>query len=133
MIVKILRWIFYLPISLICGIVVGAICQLIIPFMTMGLTHQNLISQYIVSAGTIIIPFIISGVASGGIAGRICPAKSPYVGAITIALLQFIYSCISVNHNWDSDKLFISITSIIGYVLALVFSYAMAFNIKKDL
>ena len=132
MAVKILRWIFYLPISLVCGIIVGAICQWIMPFITIGLTHQNLISQYIVSAGTIIIPFAISGILAGGIAGRMCPAKSPLVGAITISFLLFICCCISVNHTWDSDRKFYCIIDIIGWITALVLSYAMAFIIKKD-
>ena len=153
--IRIIKWIFYLPISLVGGIVTGVICQWIMPYVALivlwlhGVDYYQgpvlfnfertiydvkmTSAQYIVIAATIIVSFVVLGVVAGGIAGKMCPARNPHIGAITITFLLFIGGCFSIIRIWDSDRLFICITSIIGYVVALISSYIMAYSIKKEL
>lgn len=151
---KIIRWIFYLPLSLIGGTIAGVICQWIMPYMAIGVLwfcgvdyHRGpvlfdfentiydvkiSIVQYIVLATSIIISIVVFGIVAGWIAGKVCPAKNPHIGATTITVLLFICCAFSTFRIWDTDRLFVCITSIIGYVIALILSYTTAFNIKNE-
>jgi len=123
---------FFLPISLLYGIVAGSICQCIIPILTLSLTHGKPISQFLVYVATIIIPFIFLGAVSGAITGRTCPAKNPHVGSISLIVFLLICFCFYIFRSWNSYSLSDCIISIIGCILALISSYFMAYSIKKE-
>ena len=151
--IKTIRWIFYLPLSLIGGTIVGVICKWLMPYIAFvilwfcGVDYQRgpvlfdfentiydikiSIVQYIVAAATIIISIMAMGVVAGWIARKICPAKNAHVAAITITVLLFICCIFATCHIWDPDRLFVSITSVIGYVIALFLSYSTAFCTKE--
>lgn len=152
--IKILRWVFYLPLSLIGGTIAGVICKLVMPYIALiilwccGVDYNRgpvlfdfentiydvkiSIVQYIVAATTIIVSIIVFGIVAGWIAGKMCPAKNPHVVATTIAVLLLICCAFSAFRMWNPDRLFVCVTSIIGYVLAIFLSYTTTFSVKDE-
>lgn len=153
--IKILRWVFYLPLSILGGIIAGVICKWVMPYIALivlwfcGIDYERgpvlfdfentiydvkiSIVQYIVIIATIFVSIITLGIVAGCIAGKVCPSRNPHVSASTITILLLVCFVFSTLKMWDPDKLFVCITSIISYLITVIITYATTYSIKEDL
>lgn len=153
-IVIILRWLLFIPFSIIVGLLANVVCALVMPYVIaiilwfMGVDfHQGLtffdfeqdifdfkmkIVAYIIKIASTFATFCLSGMAFGYSSALVCPGKNPCISAIPCTAIALILGIIGFNHLWDPSQILISCTKVISYIVMLLCCFITAYSYRTE-
>ena len=138
MILKIIRWIFLVPITAACFLLspnvlykILSIIERVLHFITTFGTWYYNDGEIRFAIVTKLLSYLIAGGLTGVVAGYVVPSGNEKVTSFLVGITTIFISTLGVIGNWDSAGWLISLLYVILFLISSAIAVGFAYSIQK--